>query len=197
MFACPGQKSHRLTTNWWCFYARPQDNVEKIFAVINQMKADGVIGQYAIGGAVGSIFWLEPITTKDVDVFVMLPTFAGGSLLTLGPIYEYLLARGFAPDGQFIVIEGWAVEFVPPGTPLVEEALTQAVERDVSGVVTRVFTAEHLAAISLQVGRAKDHDRVMRFVEAGVLDSEIFESILQRHDLTEKWHKFHRDYLEP
>ena len=160
------------------------------------MESDGVIGRYAIGGAVGSIFWLEPITTKDVDVFVMLPTAPGGMLPSLGPIYEYLLARGYMPDGQFIVIEGWAVEFVPPATPLVEEALDRAVERDVNGVSTRVFTAEHLAAICLQVGRAKDHDRVMRFVEAGVLDAEIFEAILARHDLTGKWTAFQRNYLE-
>jgi len=73
--------------------------VERIFAVLNQMEADGVIGRYAIGGAVGSIFWLEPITTKDLDVFVMLPVASGGTLPTLGPIYEYLLARGFAPQG--------------------------------------------------------------------------------------------------
>ncbi len=171
--------------------------MEKIFAIINQMENDGIIGRYAIGGAVGSIFWLEPITTKDVDVFVMLPTSAGGLLLTLGPIYEYLLAQGFAPQGQFIVIEGWAVEFGPPGTPLVEEALDRAVERDVNGVMTRVFTAEHLAAICLQVGRAKDHDRVTRFVEAGALDAEVFEAILQRHDLMARWNKFQNDYLEP
>lgn len=170
--------------------------MEKIFAVLNQMESDGVIGRYAIGGAVGSIFWLEPITTKDLDVFVMLPTAPGGSLLTLGPIYEYLLARGYSPQGQFI-IEGWAVEFVPPGTPLVEEALAQAVARDVNGVSTRVFTAEHLAAICLQVGRPKDHDRVIRFVEAGALDAELFETILLRHDLWEKWQKFQQTYLEP
>lgn len=170
--------------------------VEKIFAVINQMQADGVIGRYAIGGAVGSIFWLEPITTKDVDVFVTLPTAPGGMLLTLGPIYEYLLARGFKPEGQFIVIEGWAVEFVPPGTPLVEEALEQAVERDVNGVLTRVFTAEHLAAICLQVGRPKDHDRVIRFIEAAVLDAGLFDAILKRHDLMEKWNKFQQTYLD-
>ena len=42
--------------------------MEKIFAIINQMETDGVIGRYEIGGAVGAIFWLEPITTKDVDV---------------------------------------------------------------------------------------------------------------------------------
>jgi hypothetical protein len=51
--------------------------VEKIFAVINQMETDGVIGRYAIGGAVGAIFWIEPITTKDVDVFVTLATAPG------------------------------------------------------------------------------------------------------------------------
>ena len=161
------------------------------------MEAEGIIGRYAIGGAVGSIFWLEPITTKDLDVFVMLPMSPGGSLLTLGPIYEYLLPRGFVTQGQFIVIEGWAVEFVPPGTPLVEEALAQAVERDVNGITTRVFTAEHLAAICLQVGRPKDHDRVIRFVEAGALDAEAFESILIRHSLMEKWQRFQQTYFEP
>ncbi len=171
--------------------------METIFALIKQMEADGVIGRYAIGGAIGSIFWLEPITTKDIDVFVALPTTPGGTLLTLGPIYEYLLARGFAPRGQFIIIEGWAVEFIPPGTPLVEEALAKAVERDVNGVATRVFTAEHLAAICLQVGRAKDHDRVSRFVEQGALDAKKFETILRRHQLLEKWREFQQRYLQP
>jgi hypothetical protein len=169
--------------------------VEKIFAIINQMETDGVIGRYAIGGAVGAIFWLEPMTTKDVDVFVTLPQAPGSSLLTLVPIYEYLQTRGFAPQGQFIIIEGWAVEFVPPGTPLVEEALAQAVERDVNGVLTRVFTAEHLAGICLEVGRLKDHDRMMRFVEAGALDAERFEAILQRHHLVDRWHKFQDTYF--
>lgn len=171
--------------------------MEKIFAVLNQMEADGVIGRYAIGGAVGAIFWLEPITTKDVDVFVTLPTGPGGSLLTLGPIYDYLLPRGYVAQGQFIVIEGWAVEFVPPATPLVEEALERAVERDVNGVPTRVFTAEHLAAICLQVGRPKDHDRIIRFVEAEALDAAVFEGILCRHGLNEQWQTFQQRHLQP
>ena len=38
--------------------------------VINQMQADGVIEQYAIGGAVGATFYLEPVATVDIDVFV-------------------------------------------------------------------------------------------------------------------------------
>jgi hypothetical protein len=167
--------------------------IEKIFPILNQMEADGVIGRYAIGGAIGAIFWLEPFQTKVLDVFVALPAPAGGTLLTLGPIYDYLLARGYQPEGQFLVIEGWSVEFVPPATPLVEEALAQAVERDVNGIRARVFTAEHLAAICLQVGRSKDRDRVSRFVEAGVLDAGKFDAILRQHDLLEKWVKFQHD----
>ncbi len=43
-------------------------------------------------------------------------------------------------EGQFIIIEGWDVEFVPPTTPLVEEALERGVERDFNGVPTFLFS---------------------------------------------------------
>ena len=126
-------------------------------------------------------------------MFVTLPTSVSGTLLTLSPIYNYLLGRGYKPEGQFIVIENWAVEF----TPLVEEALGTAVVRDVNGVATRVFTAEHLAAISLQVGRARDHDRVSRFIEQDALDAGRFDDIIRRHGLLEKWHEFQQRYPQP
>ena len=38
--------------------------------MLNQMERDGVIKRYAIGGAVGATFYLEPISTLDVDVFI-------------------------------------------------------------------------------------------------------------------------------
>jgi hypothetical protein len=37
---------------------------------------------------------------------------------------------------------------------------------------------------------------VIRFVEAGVLDADVFEVILLRHDLTEKWNKFQQTYFD-
>ena len=163
-------------------------SLERIFPVLNQMEAEGIISRYAIGGAVGAIFWLEPMLTKDLDVFVALPTSPGG-LLTLGAIYDYLLPRGYRPRGQHIEMEGWLVEFVPPGTPLVEEALAWAVMRDVSGVPVRVFTAEHLAAISLQVGRPQDHDRIARFLRHEVLDAATFDDLLRRHQLLDQWRR--------
>lgn len=42
--------------------------------VINRMRTDGVIGKYAIGGAVGATFYLEPSATLDIDVFVSFQT---------------------------------------------------------------------------------------------------------------------------
>ena len=164
--------------------------MEKIFALIKQMEADGVIGRYAIAGSVGALFWMETNTTLGIDVFVSLPHSSGSAPLTLGAIYEYLLARGCETRAEYVIIEGWPVQFVPPGTPLVEEALAEAVERDVDGVSTRIFTAEHLAAICLQVGRDKDHYRLTKFIEEDALDATKFEAILSRHGLLEKWRRF-------
>ena len=46
---------------------------------INRMQADGVIGKYAICGAVAATFYLEPSATMDVDIFLHLPTAPGRS----------------------------------------------------------------------------------------------------------------------
>ena len=43
--------------------------LQEVFAAINQMKSDGVIDRYAVGGAVAATFYLEPVSTLDVDIF--------------------------------------------------------------------------------------------------------------------------------
>ncbi len=35
-------------------------DIQAVLKAINQMQADGVIHRYAIGGAVGATFYLEP-----------------------------------------------------------------------------------------------------------------------------------------
>lgn len=85
--------------------------MKNILEVINQMEADGVIGQYAIGGAVGATFYLEPVATLDVDVFVSFQQKSGSPLISLAPIYDYLTARGFKAEKEYIIIGGWPVQF--------------------------------------------------------------------------------------
>jgi len=97
---------------------------------------------------------------------------------------------------QYVVIAGWPVQFLPAGTALLQEALAAAVEKDVEGTRARVLTAEHIAAIALDTGRAKDKARVLQFIEAGVLDLDRLHRILGRHGLSGRWQEFERQFLK-
>ena len=171
-------------------------SVADVISLINQMVADGVVNRYAIGGAVGATFYLEPVATLDVDIFVAFPQQPGQALVSARPIFDYLTARGGVIEGEYVVIAGWPVQFLPPTSPLVEDALIEAVTVDVGGTPARVFTAEHLAAIALQTGRAKDYARLLQFIEAEAIDAERFQRILRRHGLGDRWRTFERRFLE-
>ena len=171
-------------------------DIREVFKIVHQMQAEGLIERYAIGGAVGATFFLEPVATLDVDIFIAFKLEVGSSFINPQPIFDYLKARGGTVEGEYIVVAGWPVQFLPPGTPLVEEALKEAVERDVDGVPARVFTAEHLAAIALQTGRAKDKARLLQFIESAALDTARFQAILARHGLVDAWQKFERQFLQ-
>jgi hypothetical protein len=170
-------------------------NIREVIVTLNQMEADGVIERYAIGGAVGATFYLEPVATLDVDVFIAFRTEAGQVLANLKPIFDYLKARGCTMQGEYVVISGWPVQFLPPTGPLVEEALDMSVKADVDGTPVRVFTAEHLAAIALKTGRAKDKARLLQFIEEGAVDVARFREIVRRHNLVDAWAKFERQFL--
>lgn len=120
--------------------------IKEVLTTINQMQSDGIIDRYAIGGAVGATFYLEPIATLDVDIFVAFRPEPGKLLFSPQPLFDYFTARGFQTEGEYFIIADWPVQFLPPPTPLVEEALVEAVSFDIEGVPTRVFSAEHWPA---------------------------------------------------
>jgi hypothetical protein len=144
---------------------------------------------------VGAAFYLEPVATLDVDIFVLFEP--APLILTLTPIYEACSRRGYAAEGDTIQIEGWPVQFLPATQPLVAEAVREAVPQTAAGLTTRVMSAEHLMAIALQTGRAKDHARLVMFVEAGIADMNRLSDILTRHSLLDAWSKFEKRYLTP
>ena len=168
--------------------------MKQTLEIINQMQADGVIGEYAIGGAVGATFYLAPAATVDLDLFVTLP--ASGLLVSLSPIYEYLKARGGTEQDEYILLKDWPVQILTPRQGLEEEAVRQAIATEVEGVPTRVISAEHLVAIALQTGRAKDHTRILQFVEQGAVDQAKLNDILQRYGLAGKWNQFEQRFLK-
>ena len=64
------------------------------------------------------------------------------------------------------------------------------------GTPAHVFTAEHIAAVALETGRAKDKARVLQFIEAGALNLERLQQILARHGLGGDWQQFERQFLK-
>ncbi len=163
--------------------------------VINKLENKGLIGRYAIGGAVAATRYIEPVQTFDLDVFVMFPH-SQSVLISLSPIYEYLKSLGYEFEGEFVVIEGWPVQFLPVYSRLTEEALEKAINVNFGKTPTRVVSAEYLAAIMLETGRPKDRSRLIHFFELGVLDISIFEDVVQRHGLSDSWKALKKYFLE-
>jgi len=160
--------------------------MEKTLQVLNVLERDGVLSRYAIGGAMGATFYVEPVLTFDLDIFVILPQTADG-LLTLEPLYKALRARGYTEEGECVSIEGIPVQFLPAYNDLLLEALGEAPETLYEQTPTRILRAEHLAAIALQTGRDKDRQRVRLLLEQAPLDDNYLARVLARHGLEARW----------
>ena len=161
--------------------------MKRTIEVLKELEEEGVFSRYAIGGAMGAIFYTEPFLTFDLDVFVVLPA-AGGGLVTLTPIYDALRARGYIGQAnECVLVEGVPVQFLPAYNSLIEEALNQAQDATYENVRTRVLRSEYLVAVALQTGRSKDRERVRILREQAKLDTNLLADILRRHNLEEKW----------
>lgn len=164
--------------------------MKRVFQLLNQMVHDGAVLNYAIGGAIAAVFYVEPFATQDLDVFVMMDTDKSG-LVTQIPGWEYLQQRGYTEiRNEAIVVEDWPVQFIPVSNPLQEEAYLNADGLDFEGEPVRVVLAEHLVALMLQTGRLKDLVRVEMFLSQDAVDMNLLSDIIQRHGLETQWANF-------
>jgi len=165
------------------------------------MEAGGIIGRYAIAGAVAAYNYIEPAVTDDLDILVSFDEPAGqkATLISLEPVYSYLTAKGYDQHRkEGIIIGGWPVQFLPVANPLDVEALAQAedIEIDVNPgelpVKTRVLRPEHLVANALRVGRPQDLIRIAQFLQEHAVDIPMLCALLDRHGLKDLWLLFCR-----
>lgn len=161
--------------------------------ILLRLRAEGTIPQFAIGGAVAASFYVEAVATEDLDIFAFLQGAPSG-LLVLTPLYERLVALGGAVKNEHVVLHGWPVQILPAYTPLVEEALSAAIEQRFHDVSVPVIAAEYLCAIALQTGRAKDYQRVNALLEAGVVDVAVLKKLVHKYHLEERWEQYVRRY---
>ena len=152
----------------------------EVLRAANGLIAAGLIDDYALGGALAAIHYVEPFTTYDADIF-FIPKDRG---LTAGipAIYAHLRSQGWQVEGEHLLAHGFPVQFLA-AHGLTEEAVREAVRIEFEGVPAKVFQAEHVVAIAASVGRTKDRARIEQLFEQADIDKTKLDSILQRHKL--------------
>jgi len=169
--------------------------MEKPLKVINQMQLEGLFTKYAIGGGIASLFYIEPMATFDLDIFIILPE-TSGALVSLSPLYDWLAQRGYETEKEQVIIEGIPVQFIPVYNDLVKDGVQNAVEKRYGNTKTFVLQQEYLVAIMLQTLRPKDRERLIKFLDEAELSSEELDAILTKHSLKVAYDNFRRRYYD-
>ena len=151
-----------------------------VLRAANGLVESKLIEDYAIGGALAAIHYVEPFVTYDADIF-FIPADKG---LTAGmpAIYARLKSQGWEVDREHLLLKGFPVQFLA-AQGLTGEAVREALSIVFEGVPTKVFRAEHVVAVAASVGRKKDLARIEQMLEQATLDQTLLEKILQRHKL--------------
>lgn len=160
----------------------PADNLPlaDVLRAANELVAAGLIEDWALGGALAAIYYVEPFTTYDADIF-FIPKDKG---LTAGipAIYTHLQAQDWQVEREHLLLRGFPVQFLA-AAGLTEEAVREAERMDYEGVPAKIFRAEHIVAIAASVGRAKDKARIEQLLQQADLDKSYLAEVLQRHKL--------------
>ena len=162
--------------------------MEEALNVISEMHKEGVLKEYAIGGAIATIYYTAPFATNDVDIFFIPPEEQG--LLVLTPFYEFCTKKGYKTQKEYILIGETPIQFLPAATALEKEAVKHSVSVRYKNIQVRILRPEYLIAIFLCVFRLKDREKIVRLLEQTEMDKKLLSDILTRHGLKEKFEKF-------
>ena len=166
-------------------YTRKMVSFQKALLAVNDLKASGIIDQYAIAGAMALTFWIEPIPTYDLDVLVMLPQ-SDNPLVSLEPIYRWASERDYKARDEHLVIEGVPVQFLPSFGVLADEAIRTAADRQYDGVPLRVVTPEYLILLFLlpSARTLKRRERAAALLDSANIDRDKLDDLMRRFNLT-------------
>jgi len=141
---------------------------------LNELKRKGVIKDYAIGGGYALNYYLEPVLTYDLDIFVLMATDKEYSAL-----YRYFRGLKYQIKNVYIILEGMPVQFLPSFiSPLIDEAIRRAKRIRVKGTPSKVITVEYLIATLLTAFRPKDKMVIPHLLEQA--DMRLLDEMLGR-----------------
>jgi hypothetical protein len=175
-------------------FINPGDSLKESFVVVEEMIKEGIIQKYALAGAIGAMCYIEPFDTRDADFIIEFPE---GRIDVLGPLFDFLVSRGYqdvTSDG-YVRVGDWPIQFVAVTSELKQEALDTSVRAKLyPNSTVSVLRAEYLAAEALSVGRSKDHVRLERLLEILDFNRGLFDGLVKKFELTDKWNRFSTSY---
>ncbi|HEY3284610.1 MAG TPA: hypothetical protein VGN26_20250 [Armatimonadota bacterium] len=161
-------------------------SLRQVFEALDQMREDGVIGDFALGGGMAALFYAETTRTYDLDVFAYLPS-QRGALLDLHPIYEWAEAHGFAPHAEHLLIHGVPVQLLAANGGLAAEAVAEARTLDYEGHGVRVVAPEFLITLYLIAGGGRRVERVEALIAAGAVNIRRLRALMGKYALASMW----------
>ena len=165
--------------------------MKETFQLVENMKREGVLEDYAVAGAVGALFYVEPFATLDIDFLVNFPS-SGNSLVSLEPIFSWLRERGYSEfdENGNIVVGKWPIQFLPVHDEFSAEALREAQYLPFDETLNvRVIRPEYLATEALRMGRPKDIGRLADLLLSEEFNADRFSELRSRFGLERKWTK--------
>ena len=151
-------------------------NLVAIIKILNDLKRRKKIRDYAIFGAVGASFYVEPTYTKDIDIIVLADT-------DQDYVEAWKELRNHATrikDFGFIIADT-EVQILPTSvSPLLRSALINARVIRRGEITTKVVDKEHLILLTLKANRLKDRFRASMLLEQA--NTSRLNSLLRRFD---------------
>ena len=150
--------------------------LKEVLTRLNDLKAMGIIQDYAICGGYAAMLYDIPMTTYDLDVLAVLPTEDDYHRL-----YEHFRTKGAKIENVYIFIEGMPVQFLPNYiSPLFNSAIEKANIVDFQGVSSKFVSIEYLIALFLTAFRKKDIIRVQGLIKKA--NKKLLLDIIRRFD---------------
>lgn len=158
----------------------PTIPLAEVLRAANDLVAAGLIEDYALGGALAAIYYVEPFTTYDADIFFV----TNDKTLDAGipAIYLHLQSKGWRVEREHLLVHDFPVQFLA-AAGLTEEAVREARAIEYEGVPAKVFRPEHIIAIAARVGRHKDLARIEQLLEQAEIDRTLLDDITRRYNL--------------
>ena len=151
-----------------------------VLRAANELLSAGLIEDYALGGALAAIYYVEPFTTYDADIVFV----ASDKTMSAGipAIYSHLRSKGWRVEREHLLIKGFPVQFLA-ASGLTEEAVRNAKPIEYEGVPSKVFRPEYIIAIAASIGRHKDLARIEQLLDQAKIEKPMLDDILCRYNL--------------